>query len=142
MSTEIVEPIPQRDGGVLLEVPSGETIVRGLAMPHSPRRPRGRLWLLESGTGSFGFVDRAAGRCESVVTLPGFTRGLAFRDNLAFVGLLQVRESANFSEVPIAEHALASGPAASGPDAGIVWHLTLQLIHRLTGNSADLVPSR
>jgi hypothetical protein len=60
-----------------------------------------------SGTGGFGFVDRAAGRCESVVALPDFTRGLAFHDNLAFVGPSQVRESAIFSEVPIAEHALA-----------------------------------
>lgn len=97
----------KRDGGVLLEVPSGETIVRGLAMPHSPRWYRGRLWLLESGTGSFGFVDRSAGRYERVAVLPGFTRGLAFYNNLAFVGLSQVRESAIFSGIPIAERALA-----------------------------------
>ena len=97
----------KRDGGVVLEVPSGEVLVRGLAMPHSPRWYRGQLWLLESGTGGFGFVDRATGRYESVVTLPGFTRGLAFYNNLAFVGLSQVRETAVFSEIPVAERALA-----------------------------------
>ena len=40
-------------GGVLIDVPSGETIARGLSMPHSPRWYAGKLWLLESGTGTF-----------------------------------------------------------------------------------------
>jgi uncharacterized protein (TIGR03032 family) len=35
----------KKDGGVLLDVPSGEAIVRGLSMPHSPRWYRERLWL-------------------------------------------------------------------------------------------------
>jgi uncharacterized protein (TIGR03032 family) len=48
-----------------------------------------------------------AGRYESVAALPGFTRGLDFHGNLAFVGLSQVRESAVFSGIPIAERALA-----------------------------------
>jgi uncharacterized protein (TIGR03032 family) len=34
---------------------------------------------------------------------PGFTRGLDFAGNLAFVGLSQVRESAVFSGIPIVE---------------------------------------
>jgi uncharacterized protein (TIGR03032 family) len=36
-------------------------------------------------------------------SLPGFTRGLDFAGNLAFVGLPQVRESAVFSGIPISE---------------------------------------
>jgi uncharacterized protein (TIGR03032 family) len=35
--------------------------------------------------------------------VPGFTRGLDFAGNLAFVGLSQVRESAVFSGIPITE---------------------------------------
>ena len=35
--------------------------------------------------------------------MPGFTRGLDFRGHLAFVGLSQVRETAVFSGIPIAE---------------------------------------
>ncbi len=35
--------------------------------------------------------------------MPGFTRGLDFAGNLAFVGLSQVRESAVFSGIPITE---------------------------------------
>ena len=34
---------------------------------------------------------------------PGFTRGVDFAGNLAFVGLSQVRESAVFSGIPITE---------------------------------------
>jgi uncharacterized protein (TIGR03032 family) len=97
----------KKDGGVLLEVPSGKVIVGGLSMPHSPRWVRDRLWMLESGKGGLGFVDLAAGRYQSVAELPGFTRGLDIVGNLAFVGLSQVRESAVFSGIPIAEKALA-----------------------------------
>ena len=35
--------------------------------------------------------------------MPGFTRGLDFAGNLAFVGLSQVRETAVFSGIPITE---------------------------------------
>jgi uncharacterized protein (TIGR03032 family) len=97
----------KKDGGVLLDVTSGEVLVRNLSMPHSPRWVRNRLWLLESGTGGLGYVDLAAGRYENVAALPGFTRGLDLFGNLAFVGLSQVRESAVFSGIPIAERALA-----------------------------------
>ena len=36
-----------------------------------------------------------------VSKLPGFTRGIDFHRNLAFVGLSQVRESAIFSDIPL-----------------------------------------
>src|SRR5207248_739539 len=97
----------KKDGGVILEVPSGEVVARGLSMPHSPRWVQDRLWVLESGTGSLGVVERAAGRYEAVLALPGFTRGLDFCGPLAFVGLSQVRDSAVFSGISIAERALA-----------------------------------
>jgi uncharacterized protein (TIGR03032 family) len=76
-------------------------------MPHSPRWVHDRLWLLESGTGGFGYADLNAGRYHNVAQLPGFTRGLDIYANLAFIGLSQVRESAVFSGIPIAERALA-----------------------------------
>jgi uncharacterized protein (TIGR03032 family) len=90
-------------GGILMEVPSGEIIARGLSMPHSPRWHAGRLWLLESGNGGLGVVDEASGRYQAVAELPGFTRGLDFHGRFAFVGLSQVRESAIFSGIAIAE---------------------------------------
>lgn len=97
----------KRDGGLVIEVATGEVVVRGLSMPHSPRWHNGRLWILESGRGGLGYIDAATGKYECVATLPGFTRGLDFIGNLAFVGLSQVRESAVFSGIPIAERPLA-----------------------------------
>ncbi|MEN1681763.1 MAG: TIGR03032 family protein [Planctomycetota bacterium] len=93
----------KRNGGVVIDIPTGEIITRGLSMPHSPRWHDGRLWLLESGEGTLGVVDRATGRYEPVAHFPGFTRGLAFAGPLAFVGLSQVRESAVFSGIPLVE---------------------------------------
>ena len=97
----------KKSGGVLLDVASGEVVSSGLSMPHSPRWHDGRLWLLESGGGSFGCVDPATGAYEPVAVLPGFTRGLDFRGPLAFIGLSQVRETAVFSGIPVAERPLA-----------------------------------
>lgn len=93
----------RRDGGVLIEVTTGDVLVRGLSMPHSPRWHANRLWLLQSGTGGLGYVDPAALAYVSVAELPGFTRGLDFHGELAFVGLSQVRETAIFSGIPITE---------------------------------------
>src|SRR5208282_4309752 len=39
----------KKDGGILIEIETGEILTRGLSMPHSPRWHAGRLWLLESG---------------------------------------------------------------------------------------------
>jgi uncharacterized protein (TIGR03032 family) len=90
-------------GGILMEFPSGDILLRGLSMPHSPRWYRGKLWLLESGTGTIGTVDVSAGRYEPIAETPGFTRGLDFCGNLAFIGLSQVRESAVFGGIPLSE---------------------------------------
>jgi len=89
--------------GCLIDVPSGETVARGFAMPHSPRVHAGRVWMLHSGAGELVQVDPAAGRAETVAELPGYTRGLAFHDRFAFVGLSKIRETSTFGGMPIAE---------------------------------------
>lgn len=93
----------KKSGGILIDLETNEIVVRGLSMPHSPRWHAGRLWLLESGTGSLGFVDSASGKYEPIVHLDGFTRGLEMVGNLAFIGLSQVRETAIFSGIQITE---------------------------------------
>jgi uncharacterized protein (TIGR03032 family) len=90
-------------GGVLIDVNSNEVITRGLSMPHSPRWYAGRLWVCESGSGTLGFIDPNTGKYDPIAAVPGFTRGLDFAGNYAFVGLSQVRESAVFSGIPITE---------------------------------------
>jgi uncharacterized protein (TIGR03032 family) len=93
----------KKNGGILIDVDSQEIVARGLSMPHSPRWYAGKLWLLESGTGSFGYVDPQTGKYESILEIEGFTRGLDFCGNLAFIGLSQVRETAVFSGIAITE---------------------------------------
>lgn len=90
-------------GGVIVDVDSGEILCRGLSMPHSPRWHGAQLWVCESGSGTLGTVDLNTGKYEPVAAVPGFTRGLDFAGDLAFVGLSQVRESAIFSGIPITE---------------------------------------
>ena len=93
----------KRNGGILIDVATEQIIVRGLSMPHSPRWYRNRLWLLESGSGSLGYVNQETGKYESIARLGGFTRGLDFCGELAFVGMSQVRETATFSGLEITE---------------------------------------
>ncbi len=88
-------------GGCLIDVATGEVVVSGLSMPHSPRWHGGRLWLLESGRGTLAAVDLQSGTTETVIELPGFTRGLALTGDLAFVGLSQIRESSTFGDLPL-----------------------------------------
>lgn len=88
-------------GGVLIDIESGETVLRGLSMPHSPRWHDGRMWVLESGKGTISVADLETGSVETVAELPGFTRGLFFAGGLAFIGLSQVRETATFGGLPL-----------------------------------------
>ena len=93
----------KRDGGILLDYPSGEPVRSGLCMPHSPRLHAGRLWLLESGKGSLAYLDKDSGQIETVAQLPGFTRGLDFAGPIAFVGLSQLRTSNPFTDIPLTD---------------------------------------
>ena len=107
-----------------MDVTTNAVLLRGLAMPHSPRWYAGRLWVLESGAGGVGFVDPHSGRYVGLAELPGFTRGLDFCGPLAFIGLSQVRESAVFSGIPIterlAEHERTCGVCAINLTSGQV----------------------
>jgi len=83
------------DGGIVLDVQSGEIVAGGLSMPHSPRLHDGRLWLLNSGTGELGWIEPGAGegaaKFHVLAFCPGFVRGLAFHGRHAFVGLSKPR---------------------------------------------------
>ena len=87
--------------GAVIDVDSGEVVTRGLAMPHSPRIHAGKLWVLDSGNGALVTVDRVSGERQVVEAMPGYTRGLAFADQFAFVGLSKIRESSVFGDLPI-----------------------------------------
>lgn len=90
-------------GGCVLEVPSGEIVVDGLSMPHSPRIHQDRLWLVNSGSGDLGYVETSGGRFEPVTFCPGFQRGLAFIGKYAIVGLSKQRQDRTFQGLSLDE---------------------------------------
>jgi uncharacterized protein (TIGR03032 family) len=87
----------RHEGGCLVDVASGETLLGDLSMPHSPRWHGERVWLLNSGTGELGVADLAGGRFEPVAFCPGFLRGLAFHGDHAVLGLSKPRHDRTFS---------------------------------------------
>lgn len=90
-------------GGVLIDVQANAIIAQGFAMPHSPRWHDGKVWMLDSGRGDFGFVDPKTGQFESILLCPGFARGLAIVGNDAVIGLSRLRPNTFASGLPIKE---------------------------------------
>lgn len=90
-------------GGMVLDVETGEPVAVGLCMPHSPRLHAGWLWVLNSGTGELLKVDRRTGGREVICALPGYLRGLSFVERYALVGLGTIREQHIFGDLPVVE---------------------------------------
>ncbi len=91
------------DGGMVIDVGTGEPVAKGFSMPHSPRLYRGKLWLLNSGRGEFGWLDPDSHTFNPVAICPGFARGLAFAGDYAIVGLSEPREGKSFDGLPLQE---------------------------------------
>ncbi len=91
------------DGGVLIDVDSGQTVASGFCMPHSPRVHQGRVFMLDSGRGRLVTIDAVSGTVEAIAQYPGYGRGLALHGQLAFVGMSRARETSVFGGVPICE---------------------------------------
>jgi uncharacterized protein (TIGR03032 family) len=93
-------------GGMLMDIRDNAVLLGGLSMPHSPRLHDGRLWLLNSGAGQFGYYDGVAKAFVPVAFCPGYARGLAFVGRYALVGLSLPREERTFQGLPL-DRALA-----------------------------------
>jgi uncharacterized protein (TIGR03032 family) len=78
-------------------------VADGLSMPHSPRLHKPKLWLLNSGTGELGYINRRAKKFERVTVCPGFLRGLTFFGGYEVVGLSKPRNG-NFSGLKLDEN--------------------------------------
>ncbi|MFN9090136.1 MAG: TIGR03032 family protein [Alphaproteobacteria bacterium] len=90
-------------GGIVVDVRTGAVVAEGLSMPHSPRLHHGRLWLLNSGTGQFGWVDPQRRHFTPLTFCPGYARGLAFAGGFAIVGLSRARENRTFQGLALDE---------------------------------------
>ncbi len=102
----------RRDGGCVIDVDSNKVVVEGLSMPHSPRWYKGRLWLLDSGTGYFGALDSKKNTFERIAFCPGYIRGLAFAGDYAVVGLLKPRENKTFTGLELDDNLTEKGVEA------------------------------
>ena len=115
-------PVDRR--GVIFSGRTREPVVRGLTRPHSVRLHDGRLWVDDSGYGTFGYCED--GRLTVAARLPGWTRGLAFSGSLAFIGTSRViprfRGYAPGLDVDTSVCGIHAVDATSGESLGsIVW---------------------
>jgi uncharacterized protein (TIGR03032 family) len=74
--------------GVIFSGATREPIARGLTRPHSARIRDEELWVDDSGYGSV--LSIRGGVPSTVALLPGWTRGLTFAGDVAFVGTSRV----------------------------------------------------
>lgn len=96
-SASSAEILPKRPGdpefpvdkrGVIFSGKTREPICRGLTRPHSVRLYRNKLWVANSGYGEFGYVDKET--FKSIARFDGWTRGIGFCGDYAFVGTSRV----------------------------------------------------
>lgn len=115
-------PVDRR--GVVFDGATREPLAGGLTRPHSARLRDGAIWLDNSGYGEVGAI--ADGRFEPLARLSSWTRGLAFHEDVAFVGLSRViprfRQYAPGLEVERSVCGVVALDAASGAElARIQW---------------------
>ncbi|MEH1985752.1 TIGR03032 family protein [Nostoc sp.] len=127
----------RQGGGCIIDIQSDQVIARGLSMPHAPRFYQGKLWLLNAGTGEFGYID-ADGVFQPVAFCPGFLRGLAFSGDYAIVGLSKPRDK-TFSGLKLDEN-LASKNTEPRCGLMVIDLKTGQVVHwlRLEGEVTEL----
>lgn len=107
-----------RSGGAIFDLKTGKAIASNLWMPHSPRVHKGRLYALESGSGSFGTVE--GGKISGKLNLPGYPRGLDFCGDIAVIGFSRPRAE-SIDGLPLKDKLGASGIE---PSCGIVLYDT------------------
>lgn len=101
----------RRDGGVIIDCRTGDHIVSGLSMPHSPRAHEGALWFLEAGIGALARVDLATGVRRDVAFCPGFARGLELCNTHAIITVSKPRD-ARFDGLQLERELLHRGQSA------------------------------
>lgn len=102
----------RQKGGIVMDVESNEVVASGFSMPHSPRLYQGKLWMLEAGSGYFGYIDLNTQKFERLVFCPGFLRGLDFIGNYAIVGTSGLRQNKTFSGLELEQNLEKAGAEA------------------------------
>lgn len=95
------------DEGVVYDIIENKIVCNKLIMPHSPRVYKNKLWILESGTGYFGYIED--GKFIKKTFLPGFLRGLDFIGNFAVICTSLDRHDHAFRDTPVSRKLKADG---------------------------------
>jgi len=93
--------------GVVYDVVENKVVCDKLIMPHSPRVYKNKIWILESGSGYFGYID--GGKFIKKTFLPGFLRGLDFIGNFAVICTSLDRHDHAFRDTPVSRKLKADG---------------------------------
>ena len=91
------------NGGCVMDITNNEIIAEGLSMPHSPRWYQEKLWILNSGTGELGFIEKETGKFNPVTFCPGYLRGFSLYNDFAEVGISEPRHNKTFQGLPLDE---------------------------------------
>ena len=115
--------------GILMDIASGEKILTGLGVPHSPRIYDGKLFMLLSSTGELVVVDKEKGTYEVVNKLPGFVRGMDRIGDYLFIATSKLRPNSSiFKEAPVAKDSVHCGITViylpTGKQAGYIMYRT------------------
>jgi uncharacterized protein (TIGR03032 family) len=128
--------------GIIWDIKENKLICAGLSMPHSPRWHNGKLWVLNSGYGEFGYVN--FDKIEKTENgeeyhpfvpkcfIPGYLRGLCFIDNeYAVIGKSQDRHERTFQGLPLGEK-LKKNKIESNCGISVVNLKRFDIVHELT----------
>ena len=131
----------KRNGGVVYDIVNDALVCKNLSMPHSPRWNNGKLWVLNSGKGQFGYIDFS--RTEESdgeqyypfvekCFIPGYLRGLDFIDNrYAIIGSSEDRHEQTFQNLELGEKLKEKGTTAKC-GIHVVDLKTFDIIHEMT----------
>lgn len=90
----LLDTLPTKQG-IVFDIENNQVLSKGFIRSHSPRIYKCQLYLLNSADGSLVQIDRITGDIEVVARFPGFTRGLYFYEDYAFIGLSKLRTDKN-----------------------------------------------
>ena len=107
--------------GILMDVVTGEILLKGLPMPHSPRMIGDKLYILLSGTGGLLEYDPQTGKSEEIKSFDNFVRGMSHHGEFLFIAHSRLRQnSSTFAKLEIPNKEQQAGI--------IVFHLPTRAI--------------
>lgn len=87
--------------GVVYDIQKNESVCDEVWSPHSPKYYRNKLWVLESGSGYFGYIDEETNQFQRKTFLPGFLRGMDMCGDYAVVATSYDRHDSSFDKIEL-----------------------------------------